>query len=129
MAAGRKRKAGGPRHPEVGAGWEESSQAVFLGLRDWRVRHPRATLREIEEELDRRWNALRAQVLRDLALASTAAELGAAERPVCPECGGAVHSAGSRSRTVSTLGNEAVMLTRDYATCPACGSGSFPPGS
>jgi hypothetical protein len=120
--------------PELGTGWGEQAQAVFLGLRAWRTAHPRATLAEIETELDRQWLALRAQVLGDLALASRTTDLTAgtpeaeAERPVCAACGGPLHAAGAHPRTLQTLGHQAVPLTRDYAICPACGTGSFPPG-
>ena len=38
----------------VGARWEGSTQELFVGLREWRELHPRASLAEIEAELDRR---------------------------------------------------------------------------
>jgi hypothetical protein len=114
--------------PVIGAQWEGGRQEVLLGLRDWRARHPKATFGAIEEELDRRLHQLRAQMLADLALASTATTLDCGERPVCPACGGAVHDAGVRKRTVRTVGNQPVTLHRDYATCPRCGVGLFPPG-
>jgi len=93
--------------------------------------HPRATLREIEQELDRRWEQLRAKVLADLALASVAADLQQGERtarPTCPDCGEPLQDQGTHRRTLLTLGNQAVELRRDYGTCPHCGSGLFPPG-
>ena len=123
-----RRQRGEPRPAVVGAGWEGSVQEVLLGLRDWRALHPHATLTAIEAELDRRLHHLRAQLLTDLALASPAAALGGGERPVCPECGGPLHDAGARERTVVTAGHEPVTLRRDYATCARCGSGLFPPG-
>jgi hypothetical protein len=115
----------------VGARWEGGGQAVFHGLRDWRALHPRATLAEIEAELDRQLGRLRAQMLADLALASAAADLATStpgERPVCPDCGGALRDEGGRERTLLTLGDEAVTLRRDYATCAACDRRLFPPG-
>ncbi len=108
--------------------WESGAQAVFLGLREWRAAHPRATLQEIETELDQRWAGLRGQLLADLALASSAAALAAGPRPVCPECGGALRAEGVRQRTLVTTGNAPVTLTRDYATCVQCGRRLFPPG-
>ena len=120
-----------PRNSEavIGEGWEGGTQAVFLGLRAWRALHPQATLREIEAELDQRLSRLRAQMLEDLALASAAADLACqdAEPPRCPQCGGRLHDAGMRERTLVTVGNEAVHLRRDYATCSQCGSRLFPP--
>jgi hypothetical protein len=123
-----RRQRGEPRPSAVGAGWEGSVQEVLLGLRDWRALHPKATLAEIEAELDRRLHHLRAQLLTDLALASAATALASGERPVCPECGGPLRDEGVRERTVVTMGNEPVRLRRDYATCARCGSGLSPPG-
>ena len=110
---------------DVGPGWEGGAQAVFLGLREWRAAHPRATLAAIEAELDRRWAALRGQMLADLALASAAVESAAA---TCPHCGGALRDEGARERTLVTAGQGAVTLRRDYATCTGCVYRFFPPG-
>jgi hypothetical protein len=73
----------------VGAQWEAQAAEAFLDLRGWRELHPRATLKEIEQELDRRLEQLRARMLADLALASTAADLQRepAARACCPACG------------------------------------------
>jgi ribosomal protein S27AE len=113
----------------VGPGWAAQAEEAFLGLRGWRELHPRATLAEIEVELDRRLEQMRARMLADLALASAAADLeGAAERACCPDCGVALRDEGVHERTLLTLGNQGVTLRRDYGTCPRCGSGLFPPG-
>jgi hypothetical protein len=115
----------------VGAQWEAQAGAAFLDLRGWRELHPRATLKEIEQELDRRLEQLRARMLADLALASTAADLQQGEgqaRPCCPDCGLPLQDQGVHARTLLTMGNQAVELRRDYGTCPRCGSGVFPPG-
>ncbi len=125
---GKARKPQAARR-ELGAEWEESTQSVLLGLRDWRALHPQATLAEIEAELDRRLQELRAQMLADLALASAAGTLDTGDRPPCPECGGHLIKAGQHARTVRTVGNRPVRLERQYAECPACGSRVFPPGS
>ncbi len=114
----------------IGTRWEGSAQELFGGLREWRELHPRASLAEIEAELDRRLSRVRAQMLADLALASRAAEIGRvgpAERSRCAECGGRLVSAGRRRRTLQTVNDQAVTLERDYATCRACGGRSFPP--
>lgn len=112
----------------IGARWEGQAQGLFGGLREWRATHPQATFAEIEAELDRQWAAVRALMLGDMALASTAADLQASRQTVCADCGGALHDEGAQQRTLRTWGNAAVTLSRDYATCPACGSRSFPPG-
>src|SRR5215216_1906245 len=111
--------------------WAGDGESVWSGLADWRAAHPKATLSEIEEALDERLNRLRARLLADLALASTAANVQAAsrsERPRCDRCGTVVQARGQSDRGVVTQGGVEVRLTRSYVTCPACGDGSFPPG-
>ena len=111
-------------------GWSEDAASVWTGMSDWRVAHPKATFSEIEAALDERLNALRARMLADLALASTAADLQAAsreERPRCEACGTVLQARGQSDRGLVTQGGVAVQLRRSYATCPTCGTGSFPP--
>jgi hypothetical protein len=128
MATRGRRQGGAPGPPALGAEWAGDAQELLLGMGGWRALHPKAPLVEIEAELDRRLHRLRALMLTDLALASTATDPAAGERPVCPVCGGPLHDAGRRDRTVVTQGNQPVRLRRDYATCARCGSGLFPPG-
>src|SRR5437588_404366 len=47
--------------------WRVLSESVFQDMEGWRQEHPRATLQEIEEELDARLSGLRAHMLADLA--------------------------------------------------------------
>lgn len=111
--------------------WSEDAAAVWTGLADWRAAHPKATFSEIEAALDERLNQVRARVLADLALASTAADLQAAsadERPRCEQCGVVLQARGQSERGVVTHGGAEVRLRRSCATCPRCGEGSFPPG-
>jgi hypothetical protein len=101
--------------------WSEDAASVWTGMADWRAAHPRATLSEIEDALDERLNQLRARVLADLALASTAADVPAAsagERPRCERCGVVVQARGQSERGLVTHGGAQVRLTRSYATCP-----------
>jgi ribosomal protein S27AE len=110
--------------------WRELSEAVLVGLQDWRAAHPRATFAELEAEVDQRLNQLRARMLEDLALASRAADWGAAaaaERPPCPDCGAPLQARGRHPRELTVQGDQRVRLSRQYATCPACGAGVFPP--
>lgn len=111
----------------LGPQWEGGAQAVFLGLREWRALHPKATLQEIEAELDRRWATLRGQMLTDLALASSAAGVTAGT-PKCPHCGGVLRGEGARERTLRTTGQAPVTLRRDYATGTRSGYRLSPPG-
>ena len=92
----------------------------------WRAEHSRASWREIEAALDERWRAVRAQLLKEAAEASAAADLKEAAR--CGECGGALRERGRRKRQVTTDGQQRIVLERSYAVCPACGTGHFPPG-
>jgi hypothetical protein len=70
--------------------WHQLTEEITVRMRDWRAQHPKATLRKIEDELDRRWAQTRARMLEDLALQSTATDCeadAAAEPPTCPDCG------------------------------------------
>jgi ribosomal protein S27AE len=119
------------REPISAARWGEDVASVWTGMADWRAAHPKATFSEIETALDERLNQVRARMLEDLALASTAADLAtasAAERPRCERCGVALHARGASDRTLLTQGGAAVRLVRTYAACPTCGDGTFPPG-
>ena len=118
--------------------WAALSEEVLTGMRDWRAQHPRATLREIETEVDGRLAGLRARMLEHVALQSRAAawstragrgetgEAGAAAR--CPDCGSALQPRGSRTRRLQTHGGQELSLRREYGVCPHCGQALFPPG-
>jgi ribosomal protein S27AE len=107
------------------------AEEVFTGFREWRVQHPRATFKEIETALDARLARVRARVLRDAALQSAASDLrgvSAAERPVCPDCGGALVVAGHEERVLTASHEQAVPLVRSATVCTRCGRRVFPPG-
>ncbi len=110
--------------------WGEGAGPMWAGLVAWREAHPKATLTEIEAELDRQMNRVRARVLADLALASATADLAAsgAERPRCERCGVVLQGQGQEERGVVTQGGVEMRLERSYATGPRCGDRSFPPG-
>jgi YgiT-type zinc finger domain-containing protein len=103
---------------------------IMTGMCEWRIQHPKATLREIETELDARLARTRARMLEDLALQSTAATWQDAARlhtPTCPQCGTPLDERGTHPRTLLTHGGQELTLERSYGVCPACGSGLFPP--
>jgi ribosomal protein S27AE len=111
--------------------WAGDAESVWSGMADWRAAHPKATFSEIEAALDERLNRLRARLLADLALASTASDVQAAsreERPRCERCGTVMQARGPSERKLLTQGGAEVRLQRSYATCPRCGDGAFPPG-
>jgi hypothetical protein len=65
------------------------TEDIMTGMREWRIQHPKATLREIETELDARLARTRARMLQDLALQSTAASWQDAARLHAPPAGSA----------------------------------------
>ena len=62
------------------------STEILSGMEEWRGEHPKATLREIEAEVDERLADLRVKMISDTANKSVQAEWEAAEGVACPEC-------------------------------------------
>jgi YgiT-type zinc finger domain-containing protein len=115
---------------EMEARWRQLGEEVIIGMKEWRLQHPKATFREIEAALDERLARVRARMLQDAALASAAAEMTTSkgeDRPRCPKCGHTLESRGSVTRQLTTNYNQTIELKRSYAVCPACGTGLFPP--
>ena len=107
--------------------WRAAQEALWA----WRQQHPTATFNALEEAVEQQVDRLRAQLLTDLALASRAADLRdkqAGAPPRCPTCGERLIRQGRHRRRVQITGNQPVDLERDYAVCPACETGLFPPG-
>lgn len=116
---------------ELESRWQPVSHQVIHEMREWRRQHPRATFKEIETALDEQLARLRAQMLQDTALTSPSADLPTlrdTERPRCPHCGTRLTAQGTETRTLVTEHDQAIELSRSYATCPQCGTGLFPPG-
>lgn len=116
---------------EMDRDWQQVSEEVLSGMKEWRLAHPKATMREIEQAVEERVNRLRARLLEDVALASEArdwAQEPEQERPRCPVCQTPLHSRGKRARRLQTTGGLDITLSRSYGTCPECGTGLFPPG-
>lgn len=115
--------------PETEAEWARLTAAALAEMGAWRASHPRATLAEIEREVDARLAAARAKLLEASAVASPAgAPAATGEGSVCPACGGALVAEGERTRRLRTTREQEVVLRRVYTRCPACGTGVFPPG-
>lgn len=113
------------------AQWEQLAEEVMSGMKEWRLQHPKASLREIERALDERLGRMRARMLQDAALASSAANIKAAqevERPVCAECGEEIVERATAVRHLVTQHNQTLELERSYGVCSQCGAGFFPPG-
>lgn len=110
--------------------WQGVSDEVTEGMLTWRKGHPKASLCEIERELDRRLAQLRAKMLEDAALLSEKQEWveGGDGIPTCPECRVALKGRTREERQLQTHGEAAIRLERQYGVCPKCGQGFFPPG-
>jgi hypothetical protein len=89
-------------------------------LHAWRRERPTATWTEIEHEVDRQLDRLRAQLLGEVMPDTEVAA-------TCPTCGHLLQARGAHDRTLVTDGDDTVTLTRSYQTCPVCGTGLFPP--
>ena len=91
--------------------WEALSHEILTGMREWRLQHPKATLREIEVALDEHLSRLRARMLQDVALQSVAADWKVAaspERPTCRLCGTPLILRGKRARQLKTQGGQQI---------------------
>jgi uncharacterized protein with PIN domain len=117
------------KRDEMLKSWNGMSEEIISGMAEWRQQHPKATFREIEEEVDKRLSVLRARMLSDAAMRSAQAEwqegVGSA---ICPTCGTKLEKKGKKKRGLQTRGGQEVELEREYGVCPKCGQGIFPPG-
>jgi predicted RNA-binding Zn-ribbon protein involved in translation (DUF1610 family) len=115
--------------PEIEGEWRRLSDLVLTEMGAWRMAHPRATLAEIEREVDARLATARAKLLEAAAMAGPGGDPArGAEPPVCPACGAAMVVEGERTRRLRTTHEQEIALRRRYTRCPACGAGVFPPG-
>jgi YgiT-type zinc finger domain-containing protein len=109
--------------------WMQATTELTTAMAAWRLAHPKATLRQIEEELDTRLMPLRARMVEDMALASAATDWQepTTPPPVCPDCGQTLVQRSRDTRILQTHGGQDLTLQRGYGVCPACGVGLFPP--
>jgi RNase P subunit RPR2 len=113
------------------ANWNNLAQEVLLGMKEWRLQHPKATLKEIETVLTTSLARLEAKMLEDLALASPVANLSQTtlpERPTCPQCHKPLTARGQQRRQLITHHDQTLNLKRTSAYCPECRLSFFPPG-
>jgi YgiT-type zinc finger domain-containing protein len=108
--------------------WKKLSEEVITGTIAWREEHPKATMREIEEEVDKRLSGMRARMIGDTAMKSGRAEWEAGEKEgECPKCGGEMMKKGKKKRKLKTREGQEIELEREYGVCLNCGHGIFPP--
>jgi YgiT-type zinc finger domain-containing protein len=109
--------------------WQGTGEEIISGVAEWRAQNPRATLREIEAEVDKRLAELRVRMIADAAMASESAEWENGEQAEkCPECGAELEKKGKKKREMQTRGGQVIELEREYGQCPKCGAQIFPPG-
>lgn len=108
---------------DFAANWHVLTEEVITGMKEWRLAHPKATLKEIEEEVDQQLAGVRARMMADAAMASEVEE----EQAMCPTCGQQMEWRGEHRRGLVTRHDQEVVLERHYAVCPTCGVGVFPP--
>jgi len=103
--------------------WQARSEEAFKEVAQWREAHPKATLAQIEQVIDEQLNALRAQMIEEVAQASAPEQ---SRR--CPQCGASVQARGQHERVLQAHGGHDVRLSRQYLSCLHCGYSFFPPG-
>jgi hypothetical protein len=113
---------------------QEKSQEIYeeivSGMKDWRLAHPKAKMREIEIEVRKRISRLEAHLIEESALTSQAKEWAGKsveERPHCPNCAEPLTARGKQVRKLQATGGQEVKLERTYGVCSKCGTGFFPP--
>lgn len=110
----------------LGAGWGAAQQAVEEEVATWRRAHPRATLTEIEQEVEAVTGRLRRWLVEELA---QEVAIVPEERPNCPKCRTPMERRGHKAREVVVAHQrQPVRLERAAFVCPACHAGLFPPG-
>ena len=114
---------------EIAKKWRWKSEEIISGMTEWREQHGKASLAEIEAEVDKRLAGMRAQMIADAAMASRSVEWEAGEEAgKCPACGQELKRKGKKKRKLQTRGGKEVELEREYGVCPKCEQGIFPPG-
>ncbi len=91
--------------------WEELAEEVLLGIKEWRLQHPKATFKEIEEAVDASLARARARLLQDVALASEATHGRSnpeGRGSQCPQCGHSLESRGPHSRRLTTYYDQSI---------------------
>jgi len=106
---------------------ERMAAEIISGMKEWREQNPKATFAEIERETMKRMAVLQGQLMAEVAQNSTASEWEEGAGPKCPECGEEMKGVGKHKRKLQGSGGGEVELEREYAKCPACGAGIFPP--
>jgi hypothetical protein len=117
--------------PDRDAAVTQALASLAAEFATWEQTHAGATLSDVEDVLDAAWTRTRAELLAQWAHAQPGARVAGQppdRRPPCPTCGTPLVAAGRHRRTLTLAGDQPLTLERDYARCPQCGRGLFPPG-
>ena len=109
---------------------QEIYEEIVTGMREWRLAHPKAKMRDIEIEARKRVSKLEAHLIEESALTSPAKEWAdepEEERPQCSQCGEPLTARGKHVRKLQAIGGREVKLERTYGVCSKCETGFFPP--
>ena len=107
---------------------EKMALEIISGMKEWRVENPKATFVEIERETMRRMAELQARLIEEIVETSGARSWEDGCEPNCPECGSKMKGEGKHNRSLQASGGGEVEIEREYAKCPECELGIFPPG-
>jgi hypothetical protein len=88
--------------------WRKMSEEVIQGLSE----DAKATFREIEDEVDKRLSALRAQMIADTAMQSVTVSWTDTAVALCPQCGARLAKKGKKKRRLQTA--QEIELEREY---------------
>ncbi|MEW5958755.1 MAG: hypothetical protein AB1801_13565 [Chloroflexota bacterium] len=103
----------------------KATSEMYEDLRQWRAKHPGASINEIANQITPKRRELMGQLLVQLAGQHGDGEV--IEGVNCPECGEVMSYKGKPSRDV--IHKEGKQeLVRSYYYCARCKSGLFPPG-
>lgn len=107
--------------------WKEQGEATFAAVAQWRETHPKATLAQIEEVIDRQINHLRAQMIQEAAQVSEAATSEAVTGLTCEQCGKALQARGRGRRRWQTQGGKPSRNRTDVCDLPPMWGRVFSP--
>lgn len=98
---------------------------MYDELREWREKHPEASLDEIAGQITPRRRELMGQLMKQLAWHHGDGEV--VEGVSCPDCGEAMSYKGRPKRGVTHLEGD-TTIEGAYYYCGRCERGLFPPG-
>ena len=100
-------------------------EEMEVQIKRWRQEHPKATLTEIEEAVERELAKLREAIVAGLAQEG---EEEGGEATLCPNCQREMVKNGKKARSLKTKEGKTITLKRQQMRCLECGMTIFPPG-